>query len=288
VRTQSFSPYPQTWLTACFFFLFSHCATHQIRVILISCVVITSLFYPALALYASSQTLTLSDSTSRILDTFLAPNTVPGFYVYAQHDLRNIWFGHNAIRVRNDAVHRARCGLERTVRVERVLIQSPLTDDVGALNHQILLSTLRLEQRISHLMHSRGIPCIRTAKGHCFVLSPLAFWNHSEEAVRSDPSILDTLNLSKTITVAGASVTPHMVLAGRRANENTAADFDFATFLALSYFFPENDCLGSMSHSAFLDVLKLAGQGEELVIQSHQPSLTALEVSITCLGLCSH
>lgn len=33
----------------------SHCATHQIRVILISCVVITSLFYPALDVYTSSK-----------------------------------------------------------------------------------------------------------------------------------------------------------------------------------------------------------------------------------------
>lgn len=33
----------------------SHCATHQVRVILISCVVITSLFYPALDVYTSSK-----------------------------------------------------------------------------------------------------------------------------------------------------------------------------------------------------------------------------------------
>jgi hypothetical protein len=258
--------------------LYSHCATHQIRVILISCIVITSLFYPALALYSSSQAQSLSDSTSRILDTFLAPNTVPGFYAYAQHDLRNLWEGHSALRIRDDAVSRPLCGLERTVRVERVLIQSPLIDDMGALNHQILTSTLQFERRMSKLVASHGVPCLHGPDGNCFVLSPLAFWDYDEEALASDPNILDTLSLAKNISIAGITITPHMVLAGRGANEHIAVNFDFARFLALTYFFPETDCLGSADHTAFLHILESATQGEELVIQAQEPTLIALEV----------
>jgi hypothetical protein len=155
-------------------------------------------------------------------------------------------------------------------------MQSPLTDD--ALNHQILLSTLQLERRISDLMTTRGMTCLRTPTGECFVLSPLAFWNHSEDAVRSDSHVLDTLSLSRNITVSGMFVTPRMVLAGPRANDHTAADFDFAMFLAVSYFFPETNCLGSSSHAAFLQILETASRGEELVIQAEQPTLIALEV----------
>src|SRR6202034_2751068 len=98
-------------------------------------VVITSLFYPALAIYSSSFPRTQHTS---ILDSFLTASAVSGFY--AQHDLRNLWEGHQALRVVEDAVSRAKCAKQRTLRVERVLIQSPLAEDSdsGALNQQIL------------------------------------------------------------------------------------------------------------------------------------------------------
>lgn len=63
--SQSWREVLSTIRTVCMFYLNvldyaytgynSHCATHQIRVILISCVVITSLFYPALDVYTSSK-----------------------------------------------------------------------------------------------------------------------------------------------------------------------------------------------------------------------------------------
>jgi hypothetical protein len=168
--------------------------------------------------------------------------------------------------------------MERTIRVERILIQSPLTDDVGALNQQNLVSTLHLQQRISSLLRSHNTPCIQEPDGRCFVLSPLAFWDHNENAILSDANILDTLSLSNNVSIAGIHVTPHMVLAGRGGSEHVAAIFDFAQFLALSYFFPEEDCSGKSGHAVWLKLLQDVTQNDELLIQGQEPRLIALEV----------
>ncbi|KAJ7771584.1 sterol regulatory element binding protein cleavage-activating protein [Mycena metata] len=238
-----------------------HCATHQIRIILVSGVVITSLFYPALALYSSSGPEFLS-----VLDVTRSQ--------YPQ-DLVNVWAGYDSLRVLEDAVSlaktRASCEGNSTLRVERILIQSPFD---GAVNHQILQSTLELERRIDDL----EVPCLKRADGTCFVLSPLAFWRHDEDTLRSDPSILDTL-LSRNISVAGVPITPQMVLAGRGSDSPhvVGTNFDYATFLALTYFFPNSDCLGSAEHVAWLKAVDEASQNAPRTAQMQEPTLIALE-----------
>lgn len=217
-------------------------------------------------------------STSRILHAFVAPDIVSGFY--AQQDLVNLWSGYDRIRVRQDAVSRARCGVERTLRVERILIQSPLPEDDGALNHEILLSTLHLEDHIQKTISSRHIPCLRKPDGGCFVLSPLAFWNHDKETLLDDSNIFDTLSLSSNVSVAGIPLTPHMILAGRESNEHGTAKLDSAMFLALTYFFPETDCMDNSEHIAWLAVVeKAASENAALTTQAQEPTLIALEVS---------
>lgn len=253
---------------------FSHCATHQIRVILISCVVITSLFYPALALYSSSQPKSLS-----IIDTFISPSTVSGFH--AQQDLVNIWSGYSTLRVHEDAVSRAKCGVSRALRVERILIQSPLVEDDGALNHQILLETLNLETRLERLISSGETPCLKRPDGKCLVLSPLAFWDYDKQALLADTNILDTLSYSKNVSIAGIPVTPQMVLASRGSHEHHVAGskFDFAMFLALTYFFPDSDCILNTEHTAWLQAVhNAASHNAEMTVQIQEPTLIALEV----------
>jgi hypothetical protein len=169
--------------------------------------------------------------------------------------------------------------------VERILIQSPLLEDDrdGALNHQILLSTLQFEHRLGQLISSRNLSCLKKPDGNCFVLSPLLFWSHDKQKLLSDYNILDTLSLSTNISVAGIPVTPPMVLASRGSNEHHVAggaNFDFAMFLALTYFFPETDCSGNLEHTAWLQALEhAAAQNAELTIQAPEPALIALEVS---------
>jgi hypothetical protein len=239
-----------------------HCATHQIRILLVSCVVITSLFYPALALYSSSHPELLS-----ILDVTRSQ--------YPQ-DLVNLWAGHDSLRVLEDAVSLAKthasCVVDRALRVERIFIQSPFD---GAVNHQILQSTLAFERRIDDLQ----LPCLKRPDGKCFVLSPLAFWRHSQAALLEDPNILDTL-LSRNVSVAGIRLAPQMVLAGRGSDEPhvTGTNFDFAMFLALTYFFPNSDCLGNAEHLAWLQAVDLASQGAPRIVQKQAPALIALEV----------
>ncbi|OBZ75671.1 Sterol regulatory element-binding protein cleavage-activating protein [Grifola frondosa] len=80
-----------------FFYRFGiHCATHQIRLILVSSVVITSLLFPAIAIYYSSQTQYFAGFTLRVLDSFLTPNDISSYF--AQHDLRHLWEGDNMLR----------------------------------------------------------------------------------------------------------------------------------------------------------------------------------------------
>ncbi|GLB35458.1 putative sterol-sensing domain of SREBP cleavage-activation [Lyophyllum shimeji] len=248
-----------------------HCATHQIRIILVSCVVITSLFYPTLAIYTSSQTRTLS-----IIDTFLSRSTISAFD--AQKDLVDLW-SHNSLRVHDDNIARAKCGASSALRVERLLIQGP-EDDEGAFTRQTLLSTLELENHLETLISGGNTPCLKRPDGKCFVLSPLLFWNHDREALVSDPNILDTLNASKVISLGGVLVTPQMVLARRGSHQPHVAGskFDFAKFLAITYFFPESDCVGTSEHAAWLrSVRRALAQHPEPVTQIQEPTVFALE-----------
>lgn len=162
------------------------------------------------------------------------------------------------------------------MRVERVLIQSALPEDTGALNNQILFSTLDLEQQINKELFSEGIPCLNNPDGSCFVLSPLGFWDYDEARLLSDVNILDTLQLSSNVTVSGVPVTPEMVLAGRESSDIT---LDFAMFLALTYIFPETDCSGNSGHNAWLRALqKAVNRKGDLIAETKEPNLIALEV----------
>lgn len=238
--------------------------------------VITSLFYPALAIYTSSQHRSLS-----IIDTFISPSTPPAFE--AQKDLENLWTSHNKFRIHEDPVARVRCGAGRALRVERLLIQDLMSEDGTALGRQTLLSTLDLERRLEKYISDGDSPCLKRSDGRCLVLSPLLFWNHDREILLSDTNILNKLRLSKNISVDGLEVTPEMVLASRGSNEPqvAASKFDFATFLALTYFFPESDCLGDSEHASWLDsVYRALSQKPISIVQAHEPTIISLEVRL--------
>ncbi|KAJ7581513.1 sterol regulatory element binding protein cleavage-activating protein [Mycena floridula] len=239
-----------------------HCATHQIRVILISCVVITSLFYPALSLYSSSKSVS-------IIDAFISPNAMSGL----QQDLVDLWSGYPALRVQEDGLSVAKCGRGRVVRVERIFIENLAAEDDSALNQQILLSTLKLQNSMDQILTSRKVPCVKGPDGRCLVISPLAFWNNDQDALLADKNILDTLSLSRNISVAGIPVTPRMVLAGRGSIE-PGVEFDFATFLALTYFFPELDC--SSERQSWIQAVEAAAN-TNAELDTQEPVVIGLE-----------
>src|SRR6266576_322935 len=256
----------------------SHCATHQIRVILISCVVITSLFYPALAIYSSSQPLSLS-----LFDAFAARNVASGFHVY--NDVSNLWFGHDHLKLHEDAVSRVKCSAGRTLRVEQLLIQSPSMDDAGAANHRLLRFVLSLEKRLNSDLSAGDHPCLKRTDGQCFVISPLLFWDHNEDSLLADKDVLNTLNNLKNVTVDGITITPQMVLAGRTSREHrvAASTFDSAAFLVMTYFFPESDCLSTSEHASWKQSVQSTVSHHDAQITFHPqgPALIALEVCIT-------
>ncbi|TBU26048.1 sterol-sensing domain of SREBP cleavage-activation-domain-containing protein [Dichomitus squalens] len=261
-----------------FFYRFGiHCATHQIRLILVSSVVITSLLFPAIASYYSSQTQYFAGFTLRVLDSFLTPDDISSYF--AQHDLRHLWEGDAALRTRADSVARARCGMEGILREERVLVGSVSPEEgLGALDKNTLLATLKLERRISEALSSRSISCLRSRDGSCFALSPSAFWNYDEQALAADDDILDTLNLSQNVTISGLPITPDMVLAGRELHDPSSNHIDAAMFLVLTYFFPEKECFGNDGHFLWLHALEDAGgDAGELVVLAQEPHLIALE-----------
>jgi hypothetical protein len=249
-----------------------HCATHQIRVILISCVVITSLFYPALDVYTSSKY-----SSPAILDEFIS--TQPPTGIITPDDLVNLWSGHDTLHVHEDPIIHAQCREGHALRVERILIQSPLVDDDRA---RIFLSTLHLEQRLENLVSTGNTPCLKGPNGKCFVISPLAFWAYNKDALLSDVNILDTL-YSKNISIAGVPVTPDMVLAGRGSYEHPADGnrLDYATFLALTYFFPKSACWASEpQHAWWVQTVQNAAQNAQVIVQPPEASPIALEACI--------
>ena len=254
----------------------SHCATHQIRLILVSAVVITSLFYPALAIYSSSQPQFLARISSRILES-VGGEGLSNHHSY--RDLHNPWSGYDSLHIREDSVARARCGTEGILRVERLLIHSALPEDAGALNNRILLSTLQLERRIGHAASTADMGCLRRDDGSCFVLSPVAFWNYDEGILLSDKDMLGTLQQTPNISIQGIPITPQMVLAGRELDDDS--NLDFAMFLVLTYVFHETSCLRSDGHSAWVKAVRQAAGGAgDLVVVTEEPTLLALEVII--------
>ncbi|KIL68543.1 hypothetical protein M378DRAFT_158350 [Amanita muscaria Koide BX008] len=262
----------RSFAQTCFLRFGLHCATHQIRVILISCVVITSLFYPALALYSSSQPLSLS-----LIDVFVARNSASDFHAY--NDLGDLWSGYDALKVHQDAVSRVKCGAARALRVERLLIRNHVMDDTSAVNRHLILFTLALEKRLNDSLLAGHHPCLKREDGQCFVISPTLFWK-DRDAILADANVVKTLNTSHNVMIDGITITPKMVLAGRASSGHRVgtSSFDFAAFLALTYFFPESDCLSTLEHSSWKQTVQDALANEaDVRFQPQEPSLIALE-----------
>lgn len=176
---------------------------------------------------------------------------------------------------------RAQCGVQGILRSERVLVGS-ISPDYGleAVEPGTLASALKLEKRLSGLITSRGLPCVKTSAGSCFSLSPSVFWDHSEESILADDNVLETVNSARNVSSAGISINPEILLAGRELRDPTGPHIDGAMFLALTYFFRDRDCLDNTGHFQWLRVLEAAaGHAGDLVVQAQAPKLVALEVS---------
>jgi hypothetical protein len=70
-----------------------------------------------------------------------------------------------------------------------------------------------------------------------------------------------------------------MVVAWRDKGDYSSGDTGSSVFLALTYFFPERDCLGKTGHALWLQILEDASKDNaDLITETQQPKLIALEV----------
>ncbi|KDQ12297.1 hypothetical protein BOTBODRAFT_176534 [Botryobasidium botryosum FD-172 SS1] len=241
-----------------------HCATNQIRVILISAVVITSLFYPALAIYFSSQP--LAHLSSQFLNPLLSSS---GSSHSSAFGVRNIWDGYDSLRVRVDAAAQARCGVERTIRLERILLPRATHHVSSMLHGPTLLSTLELQNALSASLHQHG-SCLRSGDD-CFVLSPLSYWHNDETVLSSNLHLEETFNVGLNVTALNIPMHSSMVLTGRDVDS-------YENDLVLTYFFIDNDCQGKSEHSAWIQtVIHACAELADAAPSSAPPTLMALE-----------
>jgi hypothetical protein len=165
-----------------------------------------------------------------------------------------------------------------------VLVHSTASADSAALSHRLLRATLRLEDRISDALAARREPCLRRPDGQCLVVSPLMFWHHEEHALMVDADVIQTLAPANNVSFAGVPIESQMVVAWHEKSEYSSVDAGSTVFLALTYFFPEKDCLGKMGHTLWLQILEDASKDSaDLITEDQQPKLIALEVCRTVL-----
>ena len=105
------------------------------------------------------------------------------------------------------------------------------------------------------------------------------FWNHDEGALMTDTNILRTLSPSNNVSFAGVPIESQMVVAWSDRSKYASADAGSTVFLALTFFFPERDCLGKTGHALWLQILEDASKDSAtLITETQQPKLFAFEV----------
>ena len=160
-----------------------------------------------------------------------------------------------------------------------MLVHSTALADAAALSHRLLRATLHLERKVSDTLAARREPCLRRPDGQCLVVSPLMFWHHEEHALMADADILHTLAPTHNVSFAGVPIESQMVVAWRDKSEYPNMDAGSTVFLALTYFFPERDCLGKTGHAQWLQILEDASKDSaDLITEGQQSKLIALEV----------
>ncbi|UZJ55388.1 hypothetical protein CBS101457_004708 [Exobasidium rhododendri] len=252
---------------------------HPVRTLLLACLLITSLFYPAAGIYLWASKggpgVTRGDARSvwRSLSTpFLDSFASSGRKHHnSLRDLRMVWDDAADLRAMDardaDAYlgsvtplsllpytwpteekveQKERC---RSVRVEHVFVT---TDDVmmglgaryGVLDTPILQSGQRLQDTIESYLTGKGrkVTCVKASQSsECLTLSPLSFWQRDAQLLAADSTPTATLlGSSFNITSQGIPLSLTTTFAGR---SHLFAKLPRADHLALTFFLEdEEDC----------------------------------------------
>jgi len=105
------------------------------------------------------------------------------------------------------------------------------------------------------------------------------FWSHDESALMSDTNVLNTLSPASNVSFAGVPIESQMVVSWGDRSKYLSVDAGSTVFLALTFFFPERDCLGKTGHALWLQILEDASKDSAtLITETQQPKLIAFEV----------
>ncbi len=194
-----------------------------------------------------------------------------------ESDLISVWAGLDGLRVNNDPVDRARCGTEKTIRVERILFTGTPFDDASIINRQALLMLSKIEQDLSEQLSSRDAHCFLA---NCASISPLLFWDHDVQAITSDPDLLRTFNSRKNVKAGNIPVDATVVVSGRDTSEDDSSFIEYASFLTVTYLFHETDCDGSGGHDIWVKAMKDSLPSFSDAAKKQEPVLFAFEVRL--------
>lgn len=234
-----------------------------------------------MAIYFSSQP--LSHYSTRLHASIFAFNERADAY---RTDLREVWEVLDNVRIREDSAAQARCGSERTVRIETVFVSSVKQDDVfGALNKDTLLATLDLQRGLNQALisaQSEQLYYLRDPAAEespqPLMFGPPPSWHAALEALPDDLAVIHTINTAQNVTKAGLPVNKDFYLANRGPVDEHGF-VNEAEYLALTYFFVESDCQANTRHAAWVKLLEsIAGKSGDVATSTSHPTLVALQV----------
>lgn len=187
-------------------------ATRQILVLLLCCLFACTLTYPVLSFYAWAAPSTASDFFDflRTSPTWSLAGT-DSSVVRRTRDLQLPWQELDAVIVNGEEACWQRIPKFREVTVQQILIGfsasgAGVASEHGVLDRRALHAVHDLEERLQdqlgadmdsrHISSAESLACATLdSTSRCLSLSPMAYWNNSENGMLSDTSLLATLNL---------------------------------------------------------------------------------------------
>ena len=275
-------------------------------VLLTSGVVITVLVYPALFIQFDANSNRSSTSAAARLrgggawSTFFSnPRSYSSYSgLVAAPLVREVWEGHDALRLREDATVVARCGVQSTIAIERLFVRGYSSDDtsgngVSPIPGPIpaLKDSRRTLQNIERYLQIQAphslLECIKDASGRCFITSPIVSTSHHDYDPNTDREEITFRNtLANPPPIAGIPLHVDSIVARHSNNYGSGSVPDDlvndSEYLVLTFALKvdSGDCQSTTRHLKWLDLLRTTvGPNGVVTPTSSLPYLFALEVS---------
>jgi hypothetical protein len=275
-------------------------------VLLTSGVVITVLVYPALFIQLDANSNRSSTSATARLrgggawSTFFSnPRSYSSYSgLVAAPLVREIWEGHDALRLREDATVVARCGVQSTIAIERLFVRGYSNDDTSRNGPSpipgpipALGDSRRILKNIERYLQTQPphglLECVRDASGRCFIMSPLVSTpDHNYDLNADQEGIAFRNTLANPPPIAGIPLHIDSIVARHSNNYGSGLVPDDLVndpeYLVLTFALKvdSGDCQSTARHLKWLDLLRTTvGPNGVVTPTSSLPDLFALQVS---------